>query len=380
MHQKYTAKSLIGMVLSILLVGYTSVAWANIIYNTNGFSYDVAISGGYAYVADGMSGLKTINISNPDNAYIESNIKFDGETAKTVLVDGNYLYAAFREGGTKIFSLADPRSPILVATHQNLQMDNPIWALSSNLKKVGNILYVGEKRGGLVALDVNDPANPVELGRVLVPNEDYPKEVQGIDISGNYAFVANPWNGMAVIDISLPDSMTVVANYAKPEGSFPGVWDVGVQDDYAYILAQRYGVQVLNVSDPLNPFFVSEYLMDDGRMDTGDSPPADLTFYDNLLFVANGFDGISVFNISDPEILKFVQKIDTYGFACNLEIVGNNLFYADGSYGFGVYDLSNIKPTPISSSIFFLFFGIMVLAVMIKFNVKINSNINFRFT
>lgn len=345
------------ILVPLIVLGYTSSAWAVLIYDTSGYAYDVAISGDYAYVADGLTGLKTINISDIDNAYQESVIKYTGETAKTVLVDEGYLYVAFREGGTKIFSLADPANPVLVATYENLEMDNPTWALSSNLKKVGNILYVGEKMGGLVALDVSDPTSPVELDRVLVPNESYPKEVQGIDVSGNYAFVANPWKGLAVIDISDPVAMEVVAAYNKPEGCYPGVWDVAINGDYAYILAQQYGVQVLDISDPTNPTFVTEYLMEDGRASSGDSPPADLLFYSNYLLVANGLDGISIFDITDQEILNFIMKIDTLGFVTSLEVEGSLLYYGDGASGIGVFDLSMLNAAPIPGSLCLLLTG-----------------------
>lgn len=347
------------LVITISMTQDVRYAYATYLYDTAGFSYDLAVAGDYVYVADGYSGLKVLNIANRDSAYRETVLKYDGTDAKNVIVDGDYLYLANREGGTKVFSLQGPANPKLLYTHENMVMDNSYWALSSNLKKNGNILYVGEKRGGLVALDVQNPNTPVELGRVQVPNADYPKEVQGIDISGNYAFVANPWKGMAVIDITSPEAMAVVATYDKPDGSFPGVWDVGIKGETAYILAQNYGVQAVNISDPLNPYFVTEFLMDDGRKESGDSPPADLTFYENYMLIANGLDGISVFSVSNPEIIKFVQKIETLGFAGSLEIVGTDLFFADGDAGIGVFSLSDIRPTPIPASIVFLLSGLV---------------------
>jgi len=355
-----------------ILFNLSNNLYADIIFDTSGFSYDIAFYNNYAYVGDGYTGLKVLNVSDLNDIYLESTVRYDSSSAKNLLVDNGYLYLANRESGTKIYSLNNPSIPQLVYTQYNLNTDDKSFALSSNLVKEGNILYIGEKFGGLVALDVQNPESPVELGRVQVPSSEYPKEVQGVDIKDTYAFVANPWGGMAVIDISNPSEMEVVANYDKPLGSFPGVWDVGVQGDYAYILAQRYGVQVLNISDPLNPYMTSEYLMDDGRMSSGDSPPYDLLFYKDYLFVSNGLDGISFFDISDPDVLNFVMKLDTFGFAGGLEIVGSNLFYADGAAGIGIFDLHNLLPTPIPSSIIMLITGILSIFIFNK------SGFNFR--
>ncbi|MFQ6606886.1 MAG: hypothetical protein ACE5DP_04480 [Fidelibacterota bacterium] len=57
----------------------------------------------------------------------------------------------------------------------------------------GNIAYFGNG-GYLEIVDISDPANPNELGKVLIPSV-----AMGITISGNYAYVADRYDGLRII-------------------------------------------------------------------------------------------------------------------------------------------------------------------------------------
>lgn len=62
----------------------------------------------------------------------------------------------------------------------------------------GNTAYFGNG-GYLEIADITNPANPVELSKVLLPSV-----VGGIAISGNYVYVANHKAGLRIIDVNNP--------------------------------------------------------------------------------------------------------------------------------------------------------------------------------
>ena len=62
----------------------------------------------------------------------------------------------------------------------------------------GSLAYCGV--GGLLRIaDVTTPANPVILGETIIPSL-----VLGIEVSGDYAYVAGAYTGLHVVDVSDP--------------------------------------------------------------------------------------------------------------------------------------------------------------------------------
>jgi hypothetical protein len=64
-------------------------------------AYGVAVSGNYAYVADGSAGLQVIDVSNPTN-YVNVGGYNTSGTTYGVAVSGNYAYLADVEWGLLI--------------------------------------------------------------------------------------------------------------------------------------------------------------------------------------------------------------------------------------------------------------------------------------
>ena len=71
----------------------------------------------------------------------------------------------------------------------------------------GNYAYVGQGQD-LVVLDISNPLQPSELGRIHTGDI-----AQDINISGSYAYVANRYNGLAIIDISNPAAPALAGSY-----------------------------------------------------------------------------------------------------------------------------------------------------------------------
>ncbi|MBU4445111.1 hypothetical protein KJ656_08530 [bacterium] len=89
----------------------------------------------------------------------------------------------------------------------------------------GNIAYFGNG-GYLEVVDISDPANPNELGKVLTPSA-----VSGVAVSGSYAYVANRDDGLRIIDVSTPSSPVEVGFYDTGGDAY----GVAVSGSYAYV-------------------------------------------------------------------------------------------------------------------------------------------------
>jgi len=75
----------------------------------------VALSGRYALVAAGASGLMAIDVSDPGQPRLASVLQLQGE-ASSVAVEGEVAYVAAGEGGLAAVDVSDPESPRLLAS------------------------------------------------------------------------------------------------------------------------------------------------------------------------------------------------------------------------------------------------------------------------
>ena len=78
--------------------------------DTTGYAGGVYVSGDYAYVADGFSGLAVINISNPINPGTPVYEDTTGY-ARDVYVSGDYAYVADYMSGLAVIEISDPTNP-----------------------------------------------------------------------------------------------------------------------------------------------------------------------------------------------------------------------------------------------------------------------------
>ncbi|GCL41752.1 DUF4347 domain-containing protein [Dolichospermum planctonicum] len=79
-------------------------------YNTSGSAWGVQVVGNYAYIADSLSGLQIIDISNPTTPTLKGNYNTSG-SAWGVQVVGNYAYIGDFTSGLQIIDISNPTTP-----------------------------------------------------------------------------------------------------------------------------------------------------------------------------------------------------------------------------------------------------------------------------
>jgi cysteine-rich repeat protein len=139
--------------------------------------------------------------------------------------------------------------------------------------------------------------------------------------------------------------------------SLNGANDVAISGNYAYATAfSDDGLEVLDISDPANPFHVDS-LVDDASMLM--DMPRHIEIIGDYAYVASSFDhGIQVFDISDPwHVVPTVSIEDTVATALagawDIEVVGNYAYVSGGSDdGVQILDVS-IPSAPVLVSAFF---------------------------
>jgi hypothetical protein len=232
------------------LAGYT---WGGI---------SVAVQGHYAYVLSG-DGLRVVDITNPAapvrvGLYEISDIGLP----HAVAVAGNYLYIVLDAGyhgigggGLLVLDVSNPAAPVRVSLTEALRS-------TASVAIDGKYAYVGSGnygRYGLTVLDVSNPAAPAEISFYNAHGA-----VGDIIVDGRYAYLAvPPWydmlgyvlGGLRVLDVSNPIAPTLVGSLDMPEGAYR----VAIEGSYAYVTTSDGKLRVVDISDPAAPVQVGFY-------------------------------------------------------------------------------------------------------------------------
>ncbi len=231
----------------------------------------------YAVCDEGQSSLQIIDIRQmPDTAFIvydknelvvrSHNIEID--TAKGMLYTfatsgGSTSYSALR-----VYDLADPLNPAFIGAY-NVFGDITAGHVHDGYIRNG-LAYLNCGNDGMAIVDFTDPANPVALGTLPeYPAKGYNHSGWG-DESGDYYYLSdeNHATPMKILDVSDPLDIKVLGTFdaqvANPT-SIPH--NQLVRGDYLYVSYYYDGLVVFDISDPTQPFPAFSY-------DTSNEPNA----------------------------------------------------------------------------------------------------------
>ena len=176
---------------------------------------------------------------------------------------------------------------------------------------------------------VNGQAVAVEQAITQVGSYNTTGNASGVQVVGNYAYVADGNSGLQIIDISNPNAPVLAGSY-DTSGAARGVQVVG---NYAYVADGNSGLQIINISNPITPVLAGSY---DTR-----GYASRVQVAGNYAYVAGGNSGLQIINISNPITPVLAGSYDTRGYASEVEVVGNYAYVADGNSGLQIIDISN---------------------------------------
>ncbi|MHA1518539.1 MAG: hypothetical protein ACTSRK_00015 [Promethearchaeota archaeon] len=203
--------------------------------------------------------------------------------------------------------------------------DYKIWANTAEIAQwngggsifgldiVGNYAYLADYYEGLKILDISNPYIPIEVGKITDLSG-----LRSVSVKGDYAYLGSEFDGMKIVDISDP-SNPILKNQSDYVAS---VSNVSIQGNIVYEASLSEGLKIMNVSDPHNPVLIGNF--SNGEY-TGVYVIGEYAYLAEYYDVYNS--GLEIFNIADPQnpvnishvdidlIVDFsVYVIDTYAF------------------------------------------------------------------
>ncbi|MDH6099509.1 pre-peptidase C-terminal domain-containing protein [Anabaenopsis sp. FSS-46] len=288
---------------------WTAPATANrVIIDTIGSDFDTVLSVFTGNTVDGLTLVAQNDDLGEDNSK-QSRVSFN-------ITPGTTYYLAVDGYGNETGNITLNVSPF---SNYNT------FGFAIGVQVVGNYAYVADYGAGLQIIDISDPANPTRTG-----GYDTSGYARGVEVVGNYAYVADSSAGLQIIDISNPANPTRTGGYDTP-GSAEGVQVVG---NYAYVADEwSGGLQIIDISYPTKPTRTGGY-------DTF-ARAYDVQVVGNYAYVADEWSGLQVINISNPANPTLTGGYDTSGFAYGVQVVGNYAYVADRDAGLQIIDISN---------------------------------------
>ncbi|MCB0617738.1 MAG: choice-of-anchor B family protein [Saprospiraceae bacterium] len=225
--------------------------------------------GGYLYtVADeGFSTLQIIDLSNlPDTAMLVYNSDELLRRSHNIFIDSTsarlYACGVSAQGGNpslRILSLDDPVNPTILASYPNGTLSLP-YVHDCYVRH--DTAYLNCGNSGFFVVDFTDPLNPNLLGTMTT----YPQE--GYNHSGwlhetlPIYYLADETHGMDLkaVDVSDFADIKVVSTFdtgSEIPTSIPH--NLIVRDNYLYVSYYYEGLQVYDLTDPANPVRVAYY-------------------------------------------------------------------------------------------------------------------------
>lgn len=286
------------------------------------FSQDVVVQGDFAYVAQGLSGLRVVDVSNPEAPAEVGSLAVPG-LANGVVLDGTTAYVSRAQTpGVSIIDIADPANPVLLGSVASA-------GESSAVDLVGSLLYIADGATGLRVVDVSNPAAPVDLDSISFV---FPSEAVDVVVDGNFAYVAAQGSGLRIIDVSDPNNLVEVGSATTPAGFSESAV---VSGGYAYVAdGGAGGLRVVDVSTPTAPADVGFLAATNAR---------GVHIEGTTIYLANGVGGLQLIDVSTPNAPVSLATYDTPVLATKVHVSDGIAYVADDAGDLQIIRLTGVQ-------------------------------------
>lgn len=234
------------------------------------------------------------------------------------------LVLAGQGTGLMIVDVADP---VDMTELGRVDTGGPVWEIA--VSDDGMTAAVSDRDDWLTLVDLSNRSAPEVLGRYEFTGSAQP---WGVDLVGDLAYVAVRGEGLWVLDITDGAQMTRIGRYLEVGTQF--VPDVAVLGDFAFLADDQEGVAAIDISDPTTPTFAD-------RLTSIDLATA-ITLDGTTAYVSRKSDGVSILDLSAAPVMTEIGSVNPGGIVYETALVAPGVVVcADGFAGLHVVDVSN---------------------------------------
>ncbi|MBN1424502.1 T9SS type A sorting domain-containing protein [Candidatus Fermentibacteria bacterium] len=266
----------------------------------------------YAFVGAKAAGLLAYDVSDPSNPVFLDGWSDPSFAASQIDIEGTLAFVTdgfhHDTGGMWIFDISDPAD-------LKLEGHIPTPHEARGVVVDGTIAFVGSGFGGLRAIDVTDPSNPVQVGSLSTNNAHWVATRDGL------VFVGDWYAGLRIVDATNPSALSTISTITTGFVAY----DVEVVDTHAYVTDKTEGLVIFDVSAPATPSLVGSF----------NPPGMDLTVSveveDEIAYVSDYYGGLWVVDISDPQNCEYLTRYNPGTNMRNLCVLDKLVYVADNT-------------------------------------------------
>ena len=349
-------------------------------------AWDMTFSFPYLNVANGRYGVTVLNVADPERPIKITTESIRGDSVAITQLNNHVfvaangkLYTFIQDSQGQLQQIADSQK-LPATTHQMLVQQNHLFAAAG-----GPDWAEGHPYGGIFIVDITTPASPqiqqiiniVAHAQAIAWKDDENAYVAGadglyilvvtdamtltqqsffpthptadIDIqqrsTNTYAFLAQRWYGLEIVDVTHPDSLTSLAHHTLDPAD--GVYCVIVEENLAFlgVSYSKTALVILDVSNPEHPQKLSSFFQQSGRI-------VHIEKQGQFIYLVTD-NTLSVIDISNPAApqkkgeLVLNDGTEFYEIA----VEGSYAYIATSDRGVRVIDISNPETPRLETSI-----------------------------
>jgi hypothetical protein len=282
-------------------------------------------TGNVAFVWDSVPGVAYYQLQVDDRAsFITPVFDTTGMPALTVehfLPDGQYWWRVRARSRDSIWGDWSEAGSFLIRSYRIVAQIRT-RGYPQGLEIKGNYAYVADGEAGLSIYDLSDSANFRLVSSIM----DTTNSCWGVSVAGHYAYLAYGRKQLQIVDIARDDSLRMLGNISYTIGTG---YDVQALDTQYVVVADHYKLSVFDVRDPNFPILLFE----------PHSTCRAVKVRDSVAYVACEQDGVQIMRISTGREPVTYSLLRTMGNARGLALAGNICYVADGRAGLTLVDI-----------------------------------------
>ncbi len=270
------------------------------------------------YIGKREQGFEAIKFNESNEIVVVLKDSGRWVVADAVVVD-RYVYIVDGARGLRIVDISDYRNPTMVRFYPTSGPSHGI-----TIDRGRNRAYLANFNQGIEVIDISNLENPFQIGVFAELNA-----AVDVEFTEEYAYVATG-DGLAVLDIRNLGEIKLV-DLHKLEGS---INDITVRGDYLFISKGHSGMVVLSIVNPQNPHEITVE-----RTNLSNAMKAISSPYHDHLIVADGENGLNIFDVSNPAILHpiFDYENEEINKTTDVSVLGRYIVAADDTNGARIF-------------------------------------------
>ncbi|NUV00353.1 hypothetical protein XO12_09720 [Marinitoga sp. 1154] len=335
------------------------------IFNNHTDLQGLYIKDNYLYAADRKDGLIIFDISNPENPkelssrktlnlkLLPKKLEKTLNDAVSVFAHNNYAYIADRQNGFTIFDISNMKNLKLLSNYVDVKEgNNVILGYTNNFIVENNLAFIADGYKDLVILDITNKNKPkiLSINRVIGRTMDLAKKDKYIFLStddvGFETFKLDNGNVKHLLPKFRINGFAKDIEIYKNKAYLAVDWKYTVLKNKTVPVGEP-GIYIINIKDPENPSIENVIKINDEGI-------LKVRIFKDLGFAALGENGFAIFDTNNGKILSI---IDTPGNTKDLYVKNNYLYVADGKNGLMIFNIQNPEKPIFVKKLFWMTFG-----------------------